>query len=81
MAIGSLVCAVVGLFICGILLEPIAIVLGFVARNRIRESNGALKGEGLALAGIIVGIVGLVLAVVFFFVLLSNPDILDFDTN
>jgi hypothetical protein len=81
MAIGSLVCAIVGLLVCGVVLEPVAIVLGFVARNRIRQSNGMLKGEGLALAGIVVGIVGFVLAVIVFFVLLSNPDLFDFDTN
>ncbi len=33
-----------------------AIALGFASRQRIREANGSLEGEGLALAGIIVGI-------------------------
>jgi hypothetical protein len=33
----------------------IGIVLGFVARSKIKRSNGALGGSGLALAGIIVG--------------------------
>jgi hypothetical protein len=81
MAIGSLVCAVVGICACGLLLGPIAVVLGFVARNRIRESNGTLTGEGLALAGIIVGIVAFVLAIVGAIYYLNNPDIFEFDTN
>ena len=31
------------------------IVLGFVARAQIKRSHGAQRGDGLALAGIIVG--------------------------
>jgi len=32
-----------------------AIVLGFVARTQIRESHGRQGGDGLAMAGIILG--------------------------
>lgn len=76
-AIGSLVCAVVGLLLCGIILEPVAIILGFQARKKIRTSNGALKGEGLALAGIVIGFVGLALAIVGIIILVNNPDFID----
>ena len=31
------------------------IVLGFVARSQIRQSRGAQRGDGLAIAGIIIG--------------------------
>jgi hypothetical protein len=48
LAIASLVTSLVGLF-------PVGIVLGFVARRRIRQSEGARGGSGLALAGIITG--------------------------
>src|SRR6478736_2818634 len=76
-AIGSLVCAIVGLLCFGIVLEPVAIVLALVARRRIRESNGTLKGDGLAIAAIAVGVVGLLLAVVGMIILIRNPDALD----
>ena len=33
----------------------VAIVLGFVARTQIRNSGGRQKGDGLAIAGIIIG--------------------------
>jgi hypothetical protein len=46
MAIAALVCAVLGL-------GPIAAILGHVARRQIRESGE--QGDGMALAGIIVG--------------------------
>ncbi len=39
----------------------LAIVLGFIARREIRESGGTQSGDGLALAGIILGAVLLVL--------------------
>ncbi len=38
----------------------LAIVFGFVARSQIKRSGGIQKGKGLALAGIIIGIVSLV---------------------
>jgi hypothetical protein len=76
-AIGALVCAIVGLCICGIVLEPVAIVLGIMARRKIRDSNGTLKGDGLALAAIIIGIIGFVIGVASTIFLLANPDFLD----
>jgi hypothetical protein len=60
LAIASLVCAIAGTvlaFACGIgVLGTIAAIpLGLVARGRIKTSNGTLTGDGLALAGAIVG--------------------------
>jgi hypothetical protein len=56
LAVASLVCSCVGIlpFLFGV---PciLGIIFGFVSRGRIRRSNGTLGGEGLALAGIIVG--------------------------
>jgi hypothetical protein len=66
-AIASHVCSCVGILLMGIP-RVVGIMLGFVARSRIRQSNGAqpngaLCGDGLAIAGIIVGfvVVGLIL--------------------
>jgi hypothetical protein len=41
----------------------VAVILGFVARNQIRQSQGRQGGDGLALAGIILGFVGIALVV------------------
>jgi hypothetical protein len=46
LAIASLVCAVLGL-------GPVAAILGHVARRQIRETGE--QGDGMALAGVIVG--------------------------
>ncbi len=68
LAIASLVCSVVGLC-CGVG-SIIGIVLGFIARSQIRTSGQA--GDGLALAGIIVGFVTLILSVGAYFVFNAN---------
>jgi hypothetical protein len=55
MATAALVCGIAGLVVFNIVLGPMALVFGIVSRNKIKASNGALKGEGMALAGIILG--------------------------
>jgi hypothetical protein len=42
----------------GIVGSVLGIVFGVIARRKIRESGGMLTGDGLALAGMIIGIVG-----------------------
>ncbi len=52
LAIASFVCSIVGFFFITFI---VAIVLGFVARSQIKNSGGRQKGDGLAIAGIIIG--------------------------
>jgi hypothetical protein len=56
---------VLGLF-CGFLVigSVVAIVLGFIARGEIAQSNGMQTGKGQALTGIITGIVLIVLVII-----------------
>jgi len=62
-AIWSLVLAILSFF-CGWLLTAIpAVICGHVARSKIRKSGGALRGEGIANAGLISGYIALVLGV------------------
>lgn len=51
MAVLSLVTALVGVPI-------LSIVFGHIARSQIRAANGAESGDGLALAGLIIGYLG-----------------------
>jgi hypothetical protein len=53
--------ALASLITSGIGIAPVGIVLGLIARRRIRRSGGARDGRGLALAGIAVGCVYLAL--------------------
>lgn len=53
---------VLGLLLCIPGAPIVGLICGFVARSRIARSNGQLKGNGLALAGIIVSAVMLLLS-------------------
>ena len=68
LAIASLVCSLVWLGGVGSIL---AIIFGFIARSQIKKSEGAVQGNGLALAGIIIGFVGLVAVVGFVIVVVA----------
>lgn len=62
-AIWSLILAVLS-FTCGWLFTAIpAVICGHVARSKIRKSNGALGGKGIAAAGLILAYIALVLGI------------------
>jgi Domain of unknown function (DUF4190) len=67
--IASLVCTVACL---GIVLGPTAAIMGFISRQRIASSGGALGGGTLAVVGLVLGIVGFVASVGWFFLILSG---------
>lgn len=73
LAIVSLICSIAGIVVCG----PAAIagvITGHMARRRIRENPSAYTGDGMALAGLIIGwimtalfvvvVIGVIIAVV-----------------
>jgi hypothetical protein len=68
----SLILSIVSLVICGVILGPAAVVEGVKARRRIRDSNGRLTGDGMALAGIIIGVIATVAAIFFMIKLFST---------
>ena len=66
-AFAALILGIIGLFpICPIILSVLAIIFGYMAKGEIERSGGALGGSGIALAGLILGWVGLALYVLFF---------------
>jgi hypothetical protein len=70
LAIVSLISGLVGIFFCGGLIGPIALITGFMARKRATQNPTEYGGETLALIGIITGALGtlLLLAIVAYFV-------------
>lgn len=48
----------------GLVLGILGIIFSRKARKEIQKSNGSIGGEGMAIAGFVCGIVGLVLSVV-----------------
>lgn len=76
LAIISLVCGVLSMTLCcgsiGLLLGPIGAVTGFMARSKANQEPDVYGGSGLALGGLITGIVGFIVsiaALVAYFVL------------
>ena len=64
LAIVALILGILGFATCP-LVGIAAVVLGHLSRKRIRESNGAYSGDGLALAGLVLGWIQVGLCVAF----------------
>lgn len=63
LAIVSLICSIAGLVIC----TPVVIVgviTGHMARKQIRENPNTYSGAGMALAGVIIGWIGIALMLI-----------------
>lgn len=64
MAIVSLIAGVTGLTLFPVAGSIVAVVTGYLARREIEAAEGALEGEGLAIAGIVLGWIGVGLTIV-----------------
>lgn len=73
LAITSLVCGILGWTLLPLVGSLVAILTGHMARGEIRRSGGQLDGDGLAVAGLVLGWISIglmvlaLLVVVFFF--------------
>ena len=62
-AILSLVAGIMGLSVFPLFGSIIAVATGYLAKRDIAQSGGALTGDGLATAGLVLGYIGLALMV------------------
>lgn len=71
LAIASLVCGIVAWTIFPFISAIAAVVTGHLAKKEIRQSNNSLSGDGMALAGLLMGYIqlGLILLMAIVFVL------------
>ena len=65
LAIGALIAGILSLVcfwpLClGIILGPAAAIMGFISRQRIAASAGTVGGGGMAVAGLVLGIIGFI---------------------
>jgi hypothetical protein len=80
LAIVSLVLGILGIPCCGFFVLGIgAAITGFIARKQISESQGRLKGSGMAMAGIVLGLVFTVVAVVYWILVAAGAFSGDFN--
>lgn len=54
-----------GINFLGIILAVLAIIFAVIGKNKIRNSNGELDGNGMATAGLVLGIISVVLFILF----------------
>jgi len=72
LAVASLVLGVVWVFWIGSIL---AVVFGHVALSQIKRSRGAVRGRGLAVAGLVLGYLGVAMLVLFIVAAIAaDPD-------
>ena len=79
LAIVSLVTGILGWTILPFIASIVAVITGHLAKKEIRESGGLLEGDGMALAGLILGyvmiglaILGIILAIVLVLVFVPS---------
>jgi len=62
-AIASLICSIAGWFLVPFIGGVLGVIFGHIARREIRQSQGWKSGDGLALAGLIIGYIHITLVV------------------
>ena len=67
LAIGGLVCGILGLFCCGPLFSTVGLILSVVALTQINKNPTRYTGKGMAVAGIALALAGYVIFVVLLF--------------
>lgn len=60
----SLVCSIIGIFLFGIILEPLAIIFGAVGMTEIKNNPEVYGGYGMGIAGVIIGAIGTILSLI-----------------
>ena len=78
-ALWSMILGIVGIVCCGFFTGIPALILGNQAKGEIRRSGGQQTGEGMATAGVVLGIISIVLGVIS--VILFATGALDFSTT
>ena len=61
LAITSLILSILGLICFSILTAIPGVICGHIALSKIKNSGGSLTGRGLAIAGLVIGYIGIVL--------------------
>jgi hypothetical protein len=79
LAIVSLVLGIVGFICCTFFVLSIgAVVTGIIARKQIAEAPGTYKGSGMATAGLVLGVLGIIVGIVLWILNLNGMGNSDF---
>lgn len=72
LAIGALVCGVLGLLCCSVFTGIPAIVLGLMAMNKEKSDPARYTGKGMAIAGIALGSVSILFFLLYIILMLAG---------
>lgn len=72
LAIASMVCGI--LFFCGGITSILAVVFGHISLSQLGKPGNNQSGRGMAIAGLVLGYIGIVLAVLWFIYIVNNAD-------
>ena len=68
-AIAALVCGLVGLFLFGVVLGVLALIFGIIG---LRRANAGASGRGMAIAGIVLGVIDIIVYIVLVAYVVKN---------
>ena len=63
LAVASLIAGIFSWILMPFIAGVVAVICGHMARGEIKRSNGTLEGDGLAIAGLVLGWINVVLCV------------------
>ena len=80
-ALWSMILGILGLICCGFLTGIPALILGNLAKKEISASGGMQTGEGMATAGVILGIIAIALGVLVVILYAAGVAMLGFNSS
>ena len=80
-AIWSLILGILSFLCFGLFTGIPAVICGHLARSNIRKSQGALTGSGMALAGLILGYIGIVVTTIGIVAAIAIPNFIAYRTK
>jgi hypothetical protein len=69
LAVAGFVCSIAGI-LCG-LVTIVGLILSSIGLSQVKKSQGMMKGQGLALAGVIISSILLALQALYFIVIIA----------
>jgi type II secretory pathway pseudopilin PulG len=78
LAVWSMILGIMSFLCFGFLAGIPAVICGHMARSKIRQSEGTMTGSGMALAGLILGYIGIVITTLGILAAIAIPNFIAF---
>ena len=78
LAVWSLVLGIISFLCCGLFTGIPAVICGHIAHSKIKESGGREAGGGMAIAGLVIGYIGIFLTTIGILAAIAVPNFIAF---